>query len=89
MVSRRPLCCRILFVTAVAAMATGAAGTVADKGQASPGILDEIKAEGSGLGKVNIDCQDIVYGQNLRFEFFPHLKGSLNDRYLVQGYDEI
>ena len=56
MVSRRPLCCRILFVTAAAAMATGAAGTVADKGQASPGILDEIKAEGSGLGKVNIDC---------------------------------
>ena len=56
MMSRRPLCCRILLVTAAAAMvATGVAGTVSVKGEASPGVLDEIRAEGSGLGKVRID----------------------------------
>ena len=57
MVSRRPLCCRILLVTAAVAVATGAAGTVAVEGEGSPGspgVLDEIRAEGSGLGKVRI-----------------------------------
>ena len=54
MVSRRPLCCRILLVTAAVAVVTGAAGTVAVEGEGSPGVLDEIRAEGSGLGKVRI-----------------------------------
>ena len=52
MVWRRPLCCRILLVTAAAAMASGVAGAVNVDEQASPGVLDELKAEGSGLGKV-------------------------------------
>ena len=52
MVWRRPLCCRILLVTVAAAMATGVTGAVKADEQASPGVLDELKAEGSGLGKV-------------------------------------
>ena len=51
----RPLCCRILLVTAAAAMATAVAETVAVEGEESPGVLDEIRAESSGLGKVRID----------------------------------
>ena len=66
MVWRRPLCCRILLVTVAAAMATGVTGAVKADEQASPGVLDELKAEGSGLGKVrgSLSATSLCYIKN-------------------------
>ena len=49
---RRPLCWRVLLVVAAAAAVVAAAVKV--EGDASPGVLDELRAEGQGLGKVRI-----------------------------------
>ena len=49
---RRPFCRRVLLVVTAAAAVVAAAGAVEVEGNASPGVLDELRAEGEGLGKV-------------------------------------
>ena len=52
---RRPLCRRVLLVVTAAAAVVAAAGAVEVQGDAaSPGVLDELRAEGEGLGKVRV-----------------------------------